>query len=195
MDILNNEYSIWVTWISDFCGVWTSVIQQAMQSEQGTVTATQYIQQMGSLHNTTLYNCDTISYPTIPDIQSLLSNLPVDMTIFKNTLDFMNIQINTIQQQTSGVFSGNMPVEGFSLQDTVATNCGDNVGSQDISGQAVLITPQLITGVIQQLQVLNSYIPVLEADLERVKNGINNLNATKQSAQDGSIVGKIKMPS
>ena len=208
--ILVAEYSKWLLWINSFCPVWNSMIQQALKSEQTSLTQEKYIQQIEAINKITLYNCNVI-YPDKPDPEFLLKNLPNNADTFKTTLSFMNTQIATIKQQTAGALQGIPPSppssssqpEGFSLMG-YREHFTNVMAKCETSGTTVvcsipLTSPDAIKSLktaIGRLKVLNSVISTtLQQELATVKAGLADLNATKQSAEDGSIVGKVNMPS
>lgn len=221
----SSNYTAWTGWIGQFVLVWQNVIQQGLQTEQGTISEDEYILQIqqqyyqdsqGNIQKIpegviktplVLYRYSTIQYsPTIPisysDLTHLQNILPQDTSILNTTLDFMIFQINSIKHQTQSALNGKMTVtEGFYFDNIVGT-----CQTVDPSGDIICnITPgsqggsqdttSITNSLNLQLQTLNSNIPSMTTKLQQIQAGLQDLNNIKQSAQDGSLANQVNLPS
>lgn len=219
----SSNYTTWTGWVGQFVPVWQSVIQQGLQTEQSNISEDDYILQIqqqyyqdsqGNIQKipsgTTqtplvLYRYSTIQYPsTIPvsysDLTNLQNILPQDTSIFNTTLDFMTFQINSIKQQTQNALNGKMTVEGFYFDNIVGTcqsidPSGDIVCNISPNSQGSQDTTNIVNSLNIQLQTLNSDIPNMTTKLQQIQTGLQDLNNTKQSAQDGSLANQINVSS
>ena len=177
---------------------------QYYQDSNGNI---QKIQANTQQKHITLYKCVNDAYTSaIPssysDLSKLKTNLPHDTLIFKTTLDFMLFQINTSRQKVQDSLNGvatdsSDTIEGFYFNDIVGTcKSADFSGNVicNISTSPTYDTTDIMNKLNIKLQTLNSDIPDMMKKLNDVQSGIQELNKTKQSAEDGTLVNQINLP-
>lgn len=197
---LADVYSIFVSWQNNFCDTWNEVVQKALKADQFAGSQAEYIENLEAKNGVKLYRCK--AYPEKIDPTFLLTNLPVDASIFKSTAEFMKKETEKIQEITKLAMNGQPPINGQSpvtgFQD-FKPDC--QLGTDRLTcifplgpGGTILpidLTPEKL---IARLEDLNKQVSELNPLMIEVKSNIKELNTYANKLESGTLFKEVKLP-
>ena len=198
------------------CAMWNQVIDAAMKSDQTTLSQEDYIQALEAKQTpaATFVRCTSALSPSV-DLQTLIDSVPT-VTIYTNTLTFLNTEIQKILDNTEAALQGqaNAPAtESFadlppSFQ--APFNCQQQPGgllqcttqmqsvspasaTADASG-ANADPAALLQTFLQTIDPVVTALSTLSVSLQTAQTGLDKLNDYKQKAESGAIYSEVKLP-
>jgi PAS domain-containing protein len=186
------------------CDVWNQVIDAAMKSDQTTESKEDYLQALEAKQTppASFLRCETALTANM-DLQTLVNSIP-DVSIYQNSLTFLNQEIQKILKQTEAALQGvsqepfvDLPAAfqaPFDCQQQGATlQCTTQLQQVQPSGGTAAVAT-LLQQVLLQLQPITAALPTLQASLQVAQEGLQKLNAYKEKAQSGEIYNEVKVP-
>ena len=197
------------------CAMWSQVIDAAMKSDQTTLSQEDYIQALEAKQTpaATFVRCTPALSPSV-DLQTLIDSVPT-VTIYTNTLTFLNTEIQKILDNTEaalqGQANGNATESFADLPPSFQApfNCQQQPGgllqcttqmqsvspsSADASGTAVPDQAALLQTFLQTIDPVVTALSTLSASLQTAQTGLDKLNDYKQKAESGAIYSEVKLP-
>jgi ABC-type uncharacterized transport system fused permease/ATPase subunit len=153
----------------------------------------QYIKGLEIQYMTQLYTCD-VQYPVQADYTFISQTLPSDTTIFGTTLDFMNVQISRMIQQTEGALKGIAPSPPVLASGQTSAEAFADVSGSSSQKTVQAPTHKEVNAIISRLKGLNSSLDALNQKMQQAQAGIAQLNQYKESAQNGTLITQVSIP-
>ncbi len=191
---LADVYSIFVSWQNNFCTTWNEVVEKSFKADQFAGSQAEYIENLEAKNGVKLYRCKP--FPEKPDPTFLLTNLPVDASIFKSTADFMLKETNRIQETTIQAMDGQPPVSGFQDFKPECQLGTDRLTCIFPLGPGGTILPVDLTPekLIARLETLNKEVSELDPLMIEIKSNIKELNSYADKLQSGTLFKEVKLP-
>jgi hypothetical protein len=191
---LADVYSVFVSWQNNFCETWNDVIQKAFKADQFAGSQAEYIESLEAKNGVKLYRCKP--FPEKPDPTFLLTNLPVDASIFKSTANFMLKETNRIQEITIQAMDGQPPVSGFQDFKPECQLGTDRLTCIFPLGPGGTILPVDLTPekLIARLESLNNELSELDPLMIEIKSNIKELNTYSDKLESGTLFNNVKLP-
>lgn len=207
------------------CDVWKQVIDAAMKSDQTPLDKEDYIQALEAKQTppASFVRCETALTASM-DLQTLANSIP-DVSLYQNTLAFLNQEIQKILAQTEAALQGTsqesfvdlppsfqapfqclqQPGSGLlqcttQLQQVQPAAAGTAAsgganGAAAAAAAAAALQQELLQQVLQQIKPVVDDLPTLQVSLQTAQAGLQKLNDYKQKAESGELVNEIKVPS
>lgn len=191
---LADVYSTFVSWQNNFCDTWNEVVQKGLKADQFAGSQAEYIENLEAKNGVKLYRCK--AYPEKPDPTFLLTNLPVDASIFVSTAEFMKKQTEKIQETTKLAMDGIPPVESFQDFNPQCQLGTDRLTCIFPLGPGGTILPVDLTPekLIARLEKLNNELSELDPLMIEIKSNIKELNTYGEKLEAGTLFKEVKLP-
>lgn len=194
------------------CAMWSQVIDAAMKSDQTTLSQEDYVQALEAKQTppATFVRCTPALSPSV-DLQTLINSVPA-VTVYTNTVTFLNTEIQKILDNTEAALQGQANAnskESFvdlppSFQAPFQCNQQNgllqcttqmqSVTSADASGTAVPDQAALLQTFLQTIDPVVAALPTLSVALQNAQTGLDKLNDYKQKAESGAIYSEVQLP-
>jgi hypothetical protein len=193
------------------CAMWTQVIDAAMKSDQTTLSQEDYVQALEAKQTppATFVRC-TPAISTSTDLQTLINSVPA-VTVYTNTITFLNTEIQKILDNTEAALQGQANAsakESFvdlppSFQ--APFQCNQQNGELLCTTQMQSVAPAsadasgadpvaLLQTFLQTIDPVVTALPTLSVALQTAQTGLDKLNDYKQKAESGAIYSEVKLP-
>lgn len=191
---LNEEYSKYQKWLTSFCKTWSNIAQKAQQAAQFPGSQDEYIQTLEAKSGIKLYRCIP-EWGEKPDLIFIKQNAPEDATIFKNTIDFMKVQTDSIKNNATDAIQGQISgFQDFSPSCTLSESTMTCIFPLGPNGSVlpVDLTPKFLA---DKLEKLNNQVSELTKPLQEVQANLAEADAVARKAESGELFKEISLPS
>ena len=187
----SSDYKAFYEWSQDFCPTWDQVIDNAMKTDQTSLTKEEYISELEGKEGKRFARCNLAIVTQSPDPIRLIEDdiVPTSIKPYEDTLIYMGKEISKIKQQTEAALQGQkIPSEGFQNIDSSCNPCIQE------DPETVQKKEAAVEVLLPRLQELVPQLERLRGQLTVVKVGINDLNVYKQKAESGELINDVNIP-